>query len=233
MAASLRGLTRAQVPGQATVAYERELSALAAAVDEIRPSVPVPKERESLAAALRAATNAVFLANGSPAPYALAAAPAAQPRTSAALLERARQAVAALGRSEWSSVNPAAGEALSAFADLLHARPQSPSGLEEKIADIRLQARRLTESEQTSFGPPGWIKHGLQASLEGLEQLPAARQTEAEPWLQAARTAVAAVEGQTPVTFQRAAVQDAFRTLVDALAVVTEMDRASGEGNSR
>jgi hypothetical protein len=231
MASSLRGLTQAKVPEDVTAAYEQQLAALGRAVQAIRPKQPLLEQRESVAAALRAASNAVFLASGlGPVYPGTPGQPQpAQPRSFAAQLADARQDVAALGRADWQKANQAAGQALFAFAGLLQTAPGGAAERDRNAAVLRLQARRLTQADQPGFGPPGWVKQGLQAALDGLLGLPAASQPALGPWLQAARGAVAAVDAEKPLTFQRAPVQDAFRTIVDAFTAV-EQERSADRG---
>lgn len=64
------------------------------------------------------------------------------------------------------------------------------------------------------------VRSGLGAAVDALASL----QPDAAPttllWIRAARRAVVAIEPETSLSFQRAAIQDAFRATVDACAAV-------------
>jgi hypothetical protein len=72
-----------------------------------------------------------------------------------------------------------------------------------------------------SFGQAGWVKQALESALAALESLAGDHTTSAQ-WLESAQHAVSGIDAQSGLTFQRAAIQDAFRATVDAFAITAE-----------
>jgi hypothetical protein len=74
-------------------------------------------------------------------------------------------------------------------------------------------------SSPRSFSLPKWIKEGLAAAVDALEAIGAATDS-SRFWIDTARRAQDLIETKSSLTFQRAPVQDALRTTIDAFIVV-------------
>jgi hypothetical protein len=128
--------------------------------------------------------------------------------------------VQALAQKGSLEARVAAGEILLRFADAIQATGRiAERGIERYLAELRFQSQRLRRAESTTFGTARWIKGGLAAALDGLEATYTGNCTALEPWAQAARQSVEAIDARSALTFQRAAIQDAFRTVSDAFVV--------------
>lgn len=184
--------------------------------------------------ALRAATNAVFLALASEPPFERGniAQQEGKPLTSMrAGIEPARAAVLALGDARWSYAREPAAQALRSLAAMMSAG-DCAHALSRNVSDLRLQAERLALGDSLSFGQTHWIKSGLVTALDGLElvaqrapgALAESTPTHApgSPWVTAARQAVANIDAQDLFTFQRSAIQDAFRATLDAFTFIAQ-----------
>ena len=90
------------------------------------------------------------------------------------------------------------------------------------ISEVRFEAERLARADPLSFDHARWVQAGLAAAVDGLEALPRARAGHIRPWLAAARRATDAIDADGFLSFQRHAVQDAFRAVVDGFAAASQ-----------
>jgi hypothetical protein len=174
---------------------------------------------------MRAATDALFILRGVRPPFGVGGSPTTESATVAVSMQGAREAVGDLRTPDGSKAMKAATEALQSLADLLTALAgPAAEGPPPSVAQVRLQAMRLHRRDPLSLDESAWVKAGLDSALTGLEQLMHARAAEPgvrlplTPWIEEARRAVESIDGRTMFTFQRAAIQDAFRTVVTAFA---------------
>ena len=213
--------SRSQEYNQALATLRKAIEALDAASD-----APTLERRALTASAFRAASDALTLAHGGEPTFAEAenarqdAAPESSPE---AQLEDARAEVLKLGQTRWLNAPLAAARALQALADLVATR--GDQRVAEQIKVIRFNAERLRRKDTSKFGSAGWVKEALTSTLDALELLEADREKQVTPLSRAARRAVAGIVERDSLSFQRAAVQDAFRATVDAFVFSIECDQ--------
>jgi hypothetical protein len=111
----------------------------------------------------------------------------------------------------------------SDLADAIAAQPQSSQTRQKVLKELRFQAERLRRADRINFGLARWMKEGLLAALDGLQVI-APGDTRAPFWIGAARETVSGIEKDSGVAFQRARIQDAVRSTVDAFAAVGRID---------
>jgi hypothetical protein len=231
LSAALQLLVKRAPPEQRAVEYQRSVETLAQGVDALKPTRALSEQRSYAVQAFRAATDAVFLAAEAEPPFGIAEAASSDgaERSSAADLERARMDVLKLGQTSWTSALTASSQALLSIAETL----ESLAGRErarEEIARVRLLAERLRRSDAQGFGHSKSIKEALDASLDALQQLRLIPEQILDSWTRAARAATSGIDERKSMAFQRAALQDAFRATLDALAFAAQ---ASAWGNSK
>jgi len=92
---------------------------------------------------------------------------------------------------------------------------------------VRAEAERVARADYPSLKRSDLAKAGLLAATGALEELTAAQEGSLLALLLAnARDAVRAIDVDSPFSFERARIQDAFRAAADAYLVFAE--RASG-----
>lgn len=214
----LQALLARPVPDARDDEYRDALRALDAAVKNVKDVTPLDEQRAEVGAAFRAATDAVFVALSEEPPFRTPV----PSRVHEALpneleLERARNAILELARSRWTNGREAASRALGALADVVaSARPGD--ALQAQITELRFQAKRLVRSEAATYEEAAGVKRALSAAVDALERLGNADTPTSSDWTRAARRAVDSIEERSTINLQRAAVQDAFRSTIDAFA---------------
>jgi translation initiation factor 2B subunit (eIF-2B alpha/beta/delta family) len=206
-------------PGRQTE-YQSALRALRESTHAIDELATLPNQRPRVLAALHAATDAVFLAHGEEPPFGEPERLEQPPEPIGSFeteLERARDEVSQLAQTKQIHSSKASAQALTALANLV-AAADTGNRLDKQVAEIRFEAERLERAEPTEFGQTAWIRRGLESVLDALAALYERAHTHPSPWIRTARKAVASIDEQTSVSFQCAAVQDAFRATVDAFA---------------
>jgi len=232
LAAALQALLAGPEPLQRRLEYRNSVAALGRFLGDVASNDAA--SCQSARDALRAATNAVFLALDGEPPFDvqdIAHPEIARLSSMSAGIEPARAAVLALGEARWAHAREPAAQALRSFAAMLNAS-NCAQRLTRTGSDVLLQAERLMLGDSLSFGQTQWIKSGLLAALDGLEQLAqgaaSARSGStrtppaASPWLAAARKAVANIDAKDLLAFQRTAIQDAFRATLDAFTFTAQ-----------
>lgn len=133
-----------------------------------------------------------------------------------------QEALRALRSKRMTEARAAAGNALWAMADAL-AGTAAGTGRQvtDAVEEVRFQAQRLRRADFTFEGAQ-WSKRGLTAALDGIEELRSASAADLEPWLNAARRAVGAIASDQSITFQRAEIQDGFRTVSNVFAILLQ-----------
>jgi hypothetical protein len=211
-------------------------AAVSRAASTVGQAISTEERWDAARQALREATNVVFLARGSPPPFgATSAAPprpwGANPGTTAEAVTRARQALASLRQAKSSRARAPAADVFLALAAGLSALSSSENPASPRtLAVILLQVDRLQEADPLALQEAAWVKTGLAAVMDGLSAaLRMPRDSELAPpmtstgaWFREARLAIETVDDQMRFTFQRAVIQDAFRTVVDAFAVAVQ-----------
>jgi hypothetical protein len=197
-------------------------------VEAIDGDGPLHEQQASIASAFRAATDTVFIASGGEAPFGEAE--AGKPDTSGVAsledaVDAARAEVLTLGQTDWMQTRQATARTLIALANVVAAADRREV-LGHKVSDIRFQAERIRYADTLTFGRAAWIKAGLSAALDALEELRLMDDQRLSVWARAARRAVASIEERDSLSFQRAAVQDAFRATIDAFVAATQAEPA-------
>ncbi len=95
---------------------------------------------------------------------------------------------------------------------MLTAMSSNSSSSADLVREARFQAERLRRTEMGAFDDAKWVKEGLGAFARAF-----GRWRSTYRWLGRVRAAVDAIHKGSPMWVQRAAIQDAFRTTVDAL----------------
>lgn len=114
-----------------------------------------------------------------------------------------------------------ATQALTALAEALDA--VLPPDTEE-VERVRDSARQLEQLGDLSLERVEVIKAGLGAATDALARLSASSgQSALDAWVESARGAVDRIDARLPLSLQRAAVQDALRSVVDTYAVATQL----------
>jgi hypothetical protein len=194
--------------------HESTSTLLEAAIGRLDRHSSVLEQRGRVLAALRAATNLVYRAQSASKPY-----PAAgealrdweEPGTFCAAVDEARRRVRSLATVSSHEARASAADALLAIADVMALDSQTASRTED-VAKVRLEAFALRN--QRSFKGAQGIKSALSRATDVF----ASSWTDPtlEPWIRAARRSVDAVTGGF-VVFERAAIQDAVRTVLDII----------------
>lgn len=134
-------------------------------------------------------------------------------------LGKVSNAAQQLARTSGHEVALAAGDVLSAMADALETLPDPDHQTSKAVTEVRFEAKRLRRSDRLSYTLPRWIKEGLVAAVDGLERLTPASDN-SRFWIGAAKESHKSIDTKSSLTFQRAPVQDAVRTTIDAFFVV-------------
>jgi hypothetical protein len=227
--ATWRALEQGTTSSSRPQEYERALATLRSTTEALSGDADVSahERRASAASAFRAASDALALAlDGEPvfAESENAVQDSAPELSLEARLEQARAEVLKLGQTRWVNAPLAASQALEALADLVAVN--ADRRLEKPIGVIRFNAELLRQ-KTSKFGSAGWIKVALASTLEALDVLEAGREKLVSPWTRSARRAVAGIEERDSLSFQRAAVQDAFRATVDAFLFSIQARKAA------
>jgi hypothetical protein len=224
-------ITTPSPPGRETE-YRSALRTLRASTQAIDDLVTLQNQQPKTLAAVHAAADAVFLARGGEAPFGEAERVAEPPAPIGSFeveLERARDGVSKLAQTGLTRSTAAAGDALAALGDLVVSADRCKR-LGPQASEIRFEAERLERADPTQFGQAGWIRSGLESALDALLRLGGNAGDPASTWIRVARRAVTNIDEQTSISFQRAAIQDAFRATVDAFAALeSSTDSASSE----
>ena len=227
----LDGLLAARVPAVSQVSYRRALQAFDRANDAVQELMPFSEQAENIKAALRAATDAIFLARGQIPPFDEAAALSIPERpvgTLQAELEQAHASVSELASADWMDSRTASSRALAALADVVEAA-DGAKRFGSQVHEVRFQAERLSLSETRSFNQAKWVKVGLTRVLDAWEELDWGRNSPAPVWGRSARAAVEAIDERSDLSFQRGAIQDAFRTALAAFIAAAETPAACSD----
>jgi hypothetical protein len=214
---ALRPLTP---PASDEDAYHAALRELAEAREQLDDLLRLDDQRDRLTHSLQAVTNAIFLARGAKPPFE-ASTPVFHARhielgSFEDELARARRDIASLASISLMGSRLASARALASMADMIEAG-DSGRALTRQVAELRFQTARLDRGPQTALGRAGWIRAGLQAAVDALVL---SRGQARSAWIDEAQRAVAGIDEGSASSFQRAAIQDAFRATVDAFAAL-------------
>jgi len=222
LVAALRAFVSHTPPAGHELEYQASVRALSRAANAVNVDRPLLDQHETAAMAFRAATDLVTLAGGGEAAFGDAEASIAEGHsTLEAAVADATADVVNLGMTSWTQVPHAASRALLSLATLV-ATADREGRLAGKVSDIRFQAERLRYGDAQSFGRATWIKDGLTAALDALDSLHPGGEEAVTGWTRASRLAVDGIEEHRSLSFQRAAVQDAFRATLDSLVATIE-----------
>lgn len=215
----LESLVASSSPPGRQSEYTGGLRALRESTQAIDELLALPNQQPRTVAALHAATDVVFLARGGEAPFGEAERTEQPPAPLGSFeteLDRARKDVSTLAQTNLTASRKAAAAALAALGNVVAAADDG-NRLAKQIAEIRFEAERLERAHASEFGQAGWIRSGLENALDALSVLHAGKSS---PWLRIAQRAVASIDQRSWLSLQRAPVQDAFRTTVDAFAAL-------------
>lgn len=142
------------------------------------------------------------------------------------------QLVAALARErDWAAAQKTAANALRALADTVDVAPAPFDRMRvaEHAASIRTEAARLARTGYPSLERSDLAKSGLLATLRALDDLTAPPEGSLLARLLAnANAAARAIDVNSPFSFERASIQDAFRSTADAFLALTLVDLPRG-----
>jgi hypothetical protein len=226
LGAALRHLVAKTPPRARRIDYHEAVRAFAAALDGLQdPAASAEQRPTRIAAALRASSDLVHLAAGADAPFGETAAGTIAGRAGPWSLEvevaEARADVLRLGQTNWTDARAAAAQALASLADAVAAADGS-GAQRERISIIRFQAERMRRTDAVALGQAEWIKIALTAALDALDAALPERREALIRWQEGARSALGSIRSGRSVTFQRAAVQDAFRTTVNVFVAASD-----------
>ncbi len=191
---------------------EHAFTALVKALDT---SASLESERASIAAALRATVNLTYLANNEQPPFRETTDQAQRARVLCDAVEHFRAQVSALADASQTDARKRATEALDALAQALSV--WSSGGSDTKAIDaIKFQSAVLDRVQ--SFNGAKAIKLGLSHALDVMDDTFSDDRT--KEWISASRTSVKAID-EGFVAFERAGIQDAFRSVADAFAAAS------------
>jgi hypothetical protein len=191
------------------------------AVERVDGEVALARQRASLTCVLRAAANAILANELLPPPFAATALvepPTAPPKGFSGAVAEAEAAVADLRTVGLDGRRELASRSFEAWAAALAAlrRPSTKFTPNDLASELRVQACQLRGANFFTYDKPTWLKAGLSEALKGLEAAaPPRTRIWLASWTQTARAAVADIRDDVAWSFQNAAVQDGFRTVLD------------------
>lgn len=201
--------------------YRQAVDALAHRVARIDAGGTFAAQSALIESSLRAATDAAALARGAEPPFGDVEDDVeadTKPPSITSALEDARLAVELLAQSRWARTREASARALESMANALRAADCS-GGSQSTIHGVAYQGERLRRGDPLEFGQARWVKQGLSTALDALGALtPASADADREGHLlESARGAINGIRDAKSLSFQRAAIQDAFRATLSAL----------------
>ncbi len=193
------------------------LSAAAAAIDALRPEAPLGEQGERVGLALRHILEtfrvSIGASPGSISSSRETASASSRPENFTEHVRESRALVGRLSQRWWMDAPRATSQLLREISQAIAALPGSSGAAEQ----VRLCAKRIEQSDGTSFNHSDWIKVGIERALDALESSKNVSSGDAlDPWLRQGRNAVQRIDTENLLGLQRAVVQDAFRTLVDS-----------------
>jgi hypothetical protein len=134
-------------------------------------------------------------------------------------LESGSRAAHRFARTRGHDAAEPASIVMTSLADAIERIPGAAPRVTRQLTEIRFAAKRLQRADRLSFSLPRWIKEGLTGAMDALETL-AAKDEASSFWIARGRASVTAIDEKSTLTFQRALVQDAIRTALDAFVVL-------------
>lgn len=119
--------------------------------------------------------------------------------------------------TRWTDVRVKAAATLDSLADYLATVPataENADALEAAARTVRYSAARLRHADEIEFRLSGWTRDALVASAQALAASAGELELSA-PMVERARQSSEAIQLQRSFVFQRAAIQDAIRAVVD------------------
>lgn len=209
-------------------ALDAALAELGRGVEALSASRPLLEQRRVVGDSFRALTDAVFLAADHEAPF-VGRPPT--PRSVADVIAQARADVLALGRADLSNIRELTSRAMYSMAELVEA-VAGRALVARQVAEMRAEARRLEHDSSGPFARAGWVERGLQSALGALDQIDVCRESLLAPWTEAAQHATETLPDRGALPFQHAAIQDAFRSTLDAFGAAV-LDGESCDPSAR
>jgi hypothetical protein len=204
------------------------------ALERIDVHAPAREQHARIAEALLGAANAVALAVGRPEllsreDLALAHPPGLEVAGSdagslSADVNRLNEYVHALPHGFWSDRVEASTHALEALADALQRLGPGSRQVAQEVEEIRVRRRRIENLRSASLAHADELKGALKSGIVALRAASADRRDAwLGSWIDNAERATGAIDTRSPAGLQQAAIQDAFRTLADALRAAAQL----------
>ncbi len=144
------------------------------------------------------------------------------PQTCEQHVAQVRSAIGKLSQQRWSGARSQADTALTFLADAIEDAGKGKAAVTQAIFEVRLQVQRFKDSEPLEHIAP--LKSALKGSARALELLGREVGIQGlDGWLASSNRAVDALSLDVPFQLQRAAIQDAFRTLADTFVVAMQL----------
>jgi hypothetical protein len=188
-------------------------------------------QSRALSAAVQAVADALLVAGGADPAFLVGdptvevtegGTPAGSDLTFTGHVQRAHESLMQLSRARWSATRQLAGRVLTELADALAIGGEDE--IRSRIDEIRFQAVLLQRADTVTFARGEWVKKAATSALGALELVLAdgERSSTAAPWIARARATAQSIDDRGTLTFQRAVVQDALRSLVDAFFAASQ-----------
>jgi hypothetical protein len=199
------------------------------ALARVDSAVALTEQPDRLEHAVLATVDAVLLAGGG-APVFTVPTPAAaasfgdepHPATLEEHSLAMHRLLLKLGGARWNEARKVAGEVLLLCASALETSGRQ-AAIEEQIRDVRFQGERLRRMDGLAFARGDWIRSAVLSALDALTAVvPPERSRLVTPWIERAREAADALDARGAMSFQRAAVQEALRTMTDAFLAASQ-----------
>jgi hypothetical protein len=222
---AVRGLDG--VSGHAAYTQRQDASA---ALEQFDPRTPVSAQGAVIRRVLASVANGLLIARGQDPVIAAAAnepkgrEPGALPQRSP--VEKASSLIAKMSQESWRDGRHTGADALASLAQALEEVPAARPAVER----IRADADRLRGADDLDLHVTGYIRSALLAAVDALAPVQPDEGGGLRPWLERARAAAVAIEDGSSFAFQRAAIQEAFRTVVDAFMASTDLGARAQHG---
>jgi hypothetical protein len=198
------------------------------ALARVHSEVALTEQPDRLEHALLATVDAVLLSGGGDPVFTVPAPTAATVRDETKLVTFDEHSLAMhrqmlkLGGASWNEARKVAGDVLLSCANALETAAQQ-ADIDEPIRNVRFQGERLRRMDGLAFARGDWMRSAVLSALDALTAIvPPERSQLVTPWIKRSREAADALEGRGAMSFQRAAVQDALRTMTDAFLAASQ-----------
>jgi hypothetical protein len=200
-----------------------------AAAQRITAGAPLGDQVFKVTGALRGLTNLAAAIEGSAPPFAVSddvVQIGYDPSRLQERVARANAAVAELAKeTDWKRAGQKASHALEAFAAVIEVAPLAMPAQEWRslVRAVRFEALELSRRGSLSLDVSDQVKNGLIPCVDALRAIQTKQRNPTLGRLLATATgAVEAVDPNVVFVFQRAIIQEAFRSIADGFVVIAE-----------